>query len=63
LLSSREDTRISSAISHFAIARRLKRANGQLEMIVEMIEQGRPCAQISQQLKAVESAIGSAKEA
>jgi uncharacterized protein len=49
--------------SHSAIARRLKRANGHLETIIEMIEQGRPCAEISQQLQAVESAIESAKKA
>ena len=48
---------------HAAIARRLKRANGHLKTIVEMIEQGRPCAQIAQQLQAVESAIESAKKA
>ena len=48
---------------HSAIARRLKRANGHLETIIEMIEQGRPCAQIAQQLQAVESAIESAKKA
>ena len=48
---------------HSAIARRLKRANGHLETIVEMIEQGRPCAQIAQQLQAVEGAIESAKKA
>jgi DNA-binding FrmR family transcriptional regulator len=48
---------------HAAIARRLKRANGHLEGIIEMIERGRPCAQIAQQLQAVESAIESAKKA
>jgi DNA-binding FrmR family transcriptional regulator len=48
---------------HSAIARRLKRANGHLETIIEMIEQGRPTAQIAQQLQAVESAIESAKKA
>jgi len=48
---------------HSAIARRLKRASGHLETIIEMIEQGRPCAQIAQQLQAVESAIESAKKA
>jgi uncharacterized protein len=48
---------------HAAIARRLKRANGHLETIIDMIEQGRPCAQIAQQLQAVESAIESAKKA
>lgn len=49
--------------SHSAIARRLKRASGHLETIIEMIEQDRPCAQIAQQLQAVESAIESAKKA
>lgn len=48
---------------HGAIARRLKRANGHLEKIIEMVEHGRPCAQIAQQLQAVESAIESAKKA
>jgi len=48
---------------HSAIARRLKRANGHLETIIAMIEQGRPCAQIAQQLQAVESAIENAKKA
>ena len=48
---------------HAAIARRLQRANGHLETIIEMVEQGRPCAQIAQQLQAVESAIENAKKA
>jgi DNA-binding FrmR family transcriptional regulator len=49
--------------AHSAIARRLKRANGHLEKIIEMVEQGRPCAQIAQQMQAVESAIENAKKA
>lgn len=49
--------------SNIAIARRLKRANGHLETIIGMIEQGRPCAQIAQQLQAVEGAIENAKKA
>ena len=49
--------------SHSAIARRLKRANGHLETIIEMIEQDKPCADIAQQLQAVESAIENAKKA
>ena len=49
--------------AHAAIARRLKRANGHLETIIEMIEKNRPCAQIAQQLQAVESAIESDKKA
>jgi len=48
---------------HPAISRRLKRANGHLETIIEMIERGRSCAQIAQQLQAVESAIENAKKA
>ena len=48
---------------HAAIASRLKRANGHLETIIEMIEKGRPCAQIAQQLQAVEGAIENAKKA
>ena len=48
---------------HAAIARRLRRANGHLQTIIEMIEQGRPCTQIAQQLQAVEGAIENAKKA
>ncbi len=49
--------------SHAAISKRLKRANGHLETIIEMVEQGRPCAEIAQQLSAVEGAIENAKKA
>jgi uncharacterized protein len=48
---------------HAAIAKRLKRANGHLETIIEMIEEGRSCADIAQQLSAVEGAIENAKKA
>ena len=48
---------------HAAIARRLRRANGHLQSIVEMIEQGLPCAEIAQQLQAFEGAIENAKKA
>ncbi|MBV9461742.1 MAG: metal-sensing transcriptional repressor [Bradyrhizobium sp.] len=48
---------------HAAIAKRLKRAGGHLESIIEMIEQQRPCAEIAQQLQAVEGAIENAKKA
>jgi DNA-binding FrmR family transcriptional regulator len=44
-----------------AIARRLKRANGHLERIIEMVEKQESCARIAQQLQAVEGAIESAK--
>jgi hypothetical protein NreA len=49
--------------SHPAIVKRLNRAGGHLRSIVEMIEAGRPCAEIAQQLHAVERAVGSAKKA
>ena len=49
--------------NHPAIVRRLKRADGQLQTIIEMIEEDRPCLEIAQQLQAVESAIESAKKA
>ena len=48
---------------HAAIASRLKRATGHLEAIIEMIEKGKPCTQIAQQLQAVEGAIENAKKA
>ena len=46
---------------HDAIAKRLKRAGGHLRSVVEMIETGRPCLDIAQQLHAVEKAVGQAK--
>jgi DNA-binding FrmR family transcriptional regulator len=49
--------------SHPAIVKRLNRATGHLRSIVEMIEAGRPCAEIAQQLHAVENAIINAKKA
>lgn len=49
--------------SHPEIVKRLKRANGHLKAIIEMIETGRPCLDIAQQLQAVEKAIGQAKKA
>lgn len=49
--------------NHPAIVKRLKRADGHLRTIIDMIEEGRPCLQIAQQLQAVESAIENAKKA
>jgi DNA-binding FrmR family transcriptional regulator len=48
---------------HPAIIKRLRRADGHLHMIIEMIEKNRPCLEIAQQLQAVESAIENAKKA
>ena len=44
------------------IAARLKRAHGHLAGVVEMLEQGRECMDIAQQLQAVEKAIVNAKK-
>ena len=48
--------------THAEIVRRHKRADGHLRAIVDMIEAGRSCLEISQQLHAVEKAIGQAKK-
>lgn len=48
--------------SHPAIVKRLKRAEGHLRGVIAMIEAGRPCVDIAQQLHAVESAIAQAKK-
>jgi DNA-binding FrmR family transcriptional regulator len=44
------------------IGARLKRAHGHLTAVIDMLEQGRPCMDIVQQLQAVEKAIGNAKK-
>jgi DNA-binding FrmR family transcriptional regulator len=48
--------------SHPAIINRLKRAQGHLAAIIEMISAERSCIELAQQLQAVESAINSAKK-
>jgi DNA-binding FrmR family transcriptional regulator len=47
--------------AHSKVVARLKRANGHLRSVIEMIEQGRPCLEIAQQLHAVEKAVTNAK--
>ena len=47
--------------SHPHIIARLKRANGHLNSVIQMIEAGRPCVDLAQQLHAVEKAITNAK--
>jgi DNA-binding FrmR family transcriptional regulator len=47
--------------THAEIVKRLKRAEGHLGSVIEMIEQGRECLDLAQQLHAVEKAIGKAK--
>jgi DNA-binding FrmR family transcriptional regulator len=48
--------------THPDIVKRLKRAEGHLRSIVEMIEARRPCLDIAQQLHAVEKAVCQAKK-
>ncbi len=47
--------------THPAILNRLKRAEGHLKKVIEMIEEKRECLAIAQQLYAVEKAISNAK--
>lgn len=49
--------------SHPDIVKRLKRAEGHLRTIVEMMEANRSCLEIAQQLHAVEKAVSAAKKA
>lgn len=48
--------------SHPEIIKRLKRAEGHLRSIVTMLEEGRDCLEIAQQMQAVESAVANAKK-
>ncbi len=47
--------------SHPDIVKRLKRADGHLRSVIAMIEAGRPCVDLAQQLHAVEAAVTNAK--
>ncbi len=47
--------------THPEVIKRLKRADGHLRSVIEMIESGKPCVDVAQQLHAVEKAIGQAK--
>lgn len=49
--------------SHPALIARLKRADGHLRSVIEMIEAGKPCREVAQQLQAVEKAVVNAKRA
>lgn len=48
--------------SHPDIVKRLKRADGHLQKIIAMIDQGKPCLDVAQQLQAVYNAVGNAKK-
>lgn len=49
--------------SHPEIVKRLKRAEGHLRSVIGMIEAGRPCVDLAQQLHAIERAVANAKAA
>ena len=49
--------------SHSDIVKRLRKAEGHLRGIVAMLEDGRGCLEVAQQLQAVEKAIANAKKA
>lgn len=49
--------------SHPDLVKRLKRAEGHLRNVIVMMENGRPCPDVAQQLHAVERAISAAKKA
>ncbi|OZB69345.1 metal-sensing transcriptional repressor [Thiomonas sp. 13-64-67] len=49
-------------LTHPDIILRLKRAEGHLRSTIAMIEQGRPCADLAQQLHAIEKSITAAKK-
>jgi len=49
--------------SHPALIARLKRADGHLRSVIEMLEAGKPCLDVAQQLQAVEKAVANAKRA
>lgn len=53
---------MSTHTSHPDIIKRLKRAEGHLKSIVAMLEEGRGCLEIAQQLQAVEKAVTNAKK-
>lgn len=48
--------------SHPDLIKRLKRADGHLRNVIEMMETGRDCADVAQQLHAVEKAVMAAKK-
>lgn len=48
--------------SHPDIIKRLKRVEGHLRAVIEMLESKRPCADIAQQMQAIESAVTKAKK-
>lgn len=56
------NSKTHSHSTHPDIIKRLKRAEGHLRSITAMIEDGRPCLAVAQQLQAVEKAVAQAKK-
>lgn len=56
-------TALRKHASHPKVVTRLKRAEGHLRSVIGMIEDGRSCVDVAQQIQAVESAIRNAKKA
>jgi DNA-binding FrmR family transcriptional regulator len=48
--------------THPDVVKRLKRAEGHLRSVIQMIEDGRPCLDLAQQLHAVEKAMNQTKK-
>ncbi len=48
---------------HDAIAKRLKRAKGHLNKVINLLEEDAPCVETARQLQAVHKAIYNAKQA
>lgn len=48
--------------THSDVIKRLRRAEGHLRRVIGMIEEGRACLDLAQQLHAVEKAINEAKK-
>lgn len=48
--------------SHPEIVKRLKRAEGHLRKVIAMLESGRSCLEVAQQLHAIEKAVSAAKQ-
>jgi len=49
--------------THPALIARLKRADGHLRAVIDMIEAAQPCLEIVHQMQAVEKAVANAKRA
>ncbi|GAA0625003.1 nickel-sensing transcriptional repressor NcrB [Brevundimonas kwangchunensis] len=51
-----------SHASHPDIIKRLRRADGHLHTVIQMMQSGRPCLDLAQQLHAIEKAVAAAKK-